>query len=77
MEIRVFVLGPLDTNTYVVYDPITRDAVVIDPGDISKELVEFVKKQGLSVRAIVATHGHFDQNALYLAYRADEMRRQN
>ncbi len=55
-----FVLGMLDTNTYIVYDEDTRDAVVVDPGDESSEVVDWVERLGLRVRAILATHGHFD-----------------
>lgn len=60
VRVVTFVLGVLETNTYIVYDEATGDAVVVDPGDVSPKLVKFVKEAGLKVRAVLATHGHFD-----------------
>ena len=60
IRVLTFVLGVLDTNTYLIYDDVTRDAVVIDPAEESRDVVEWIHRLGLRVRAIVATHGHFD-----------------
>ena len=60
------------TLTYVVFDPATRDAVVIDPvldfdpasgrtSTASIEQVEaFVRREGLRVHAVFETHAHAD-----------------
>jgi hydroxyacylglutathione hydrolase len=53
-------VGPLACNCYVVGDPETKQAVVIDPGGDADELVQEIVSQGLAVTAIVATHAHFD-----------------
>lgn len=63
---------PTFTLTYVVYDPDSHDAVIIDPvldfdpltvrtslASIEK-LGAFVREQGLSVRQILETHAHAD-----------------
>lgn len=55
-----FVLGPLKTNTYILYDEHSRDAVIVDPGSASTKILDFVTTRGLRVRGIIATHGHFD-----------------
>lgn len=60
IEIKSFVLGVLDVNTYVVYRIDTRDAILIDPGEYSVKLVEWIKNNKLNIVAIIATHGHFD-----------------
>ena len=56
MEIRRFIVGPIQTNCYAVVDD--GHAIVIDPGaagaEIARELGDVV------VDAIVATHGHGD-----------------
>lgn len=60
---KVFIhreVGPLACNCYVVGDPITKEAIVIDPGGDGDSLVDDIAAQGLTVRAIVATHAHFD-----------------
>jgi hydroxyacylglutathione hydrolase len=54
------VVGVLECNCYVVGDPYTKHAVVIDPGDDADDLAGVVAEQGLTVTAIVATHAHFD-----------------
>ncbi len=53
-------VGPLACNCYVVGDPATKEAVVIDPGGDAEELAAEIAAQELRVTAIVATHAHFD-----------------
>lgn len=60
------------TLTYVVWDELTRDAVVIDPvldydpaskmisKSSFKRVVEFVRREGLRVHWILDTHAHAD-----------------
>lgn len=58
MRATRLVLGPLDTNCWVVSDDADGPAIVIDPaGDAPRVLAE-VGARGVS--AIVLTHGHFD-----------------
>ncbi|MDQ4026979.1 MAG: MBL fold metallo-hydrolase [Actinomycetota bacterium] len=54
------VVGPLSCNCYVVGDPLTHQAIVIDPGDDADVLAEGISRKRLVVEAIVATHAHFD-----------------
>jgi hydroxyacylglutathione hydrolase len=54
------VVGPLACNCYVVGDSVTRQAIVIDPGDDADVLAEAIAKKEVRVEAIVATHAHFD-----------------
>lgn len=60
MKIKKFEVGPLFVNCYVLYDKDTKEAVVIDPGDEPDLILDFVKEEGLSVKYIICTHGHFD-----------------
>lgn len=59
-EIKVgkMVLGMVETNCYFVYDEDTKDAVVIDPA--KNGLYDKLSDNGINVRAILLTHGHFD-----------------
>lgn len=54
------VVGVLQCNCYVVGDPETKEAIVIDPGDDADAIAEDIAAKGLTVTAIVATHAHFD-----------------
>lgn len=56
MEIKKFVVSPLFTNAYLLMDG--KAAVLIDPGGISAELE--MALQGVSLKYILLTHGHFD-----------------
>ncbi len=53
-------VGPLACNCYIVGDPATREAIVIDPGGDADDLAAAIQQRGLTVTAIVATHAHFD-----------------
>ncbi len=55
-----FVVGPLGCNCYVVGDPETKEAVVVDPGGDAPHLIAELDRLGIVVTAIVATHAHFD-----------------
>jgi glyoxylase-like metal-dependent hydrolase (beta-lactamase superfamily II) len=54
------VVGPLACNCYIVGDPETKQAIVIDPGDEAEVIATSLAEQNLTVTAIVATHAHFD-----------------
>src|SRR5215467_227127 len=45
-----------DVNCYIVADPATKEAVVIDPGLPAEKIVE--QATGLTLKHILATHGH-------------------
>lgn len=63
MDVQVYVVGPLQTNCYIVSDPATGEALVIDPGDMGRALVEAVEERGLRVTGVFATHHHTDHTA--------------
>lgn len=59
MRIAGFAAGPFQTNCYVVVNG--DRAFVIDPGLGAHEAVsQLVQEQGLTVEAVVLTHGHID-----------------
>ena len=62
MKIRIksLVLGPVETNCYIIENEDNMEAVVIDPGDSGDEIYDMVKGDGFSISAILLTHGHFD-----------------
>lgn len=60
MNIETFVIGMIETNCYLVSNPDTKECVIIDPALYSADLTAHIRSEGLSVRAILLTHGHFD-----------------
>lgn len=57
MNIRTLILGDYQTNCYLVSDE-NGDTAVIDPGYTPERILQAA--QGLRIRAILLTHGHFD-----------------
>jgi hydroxyacylglutathione hydrolase len=51
------------TNSYLVEDEDTRDAVIIDANLESEEMVDLVRRRGANVRAILLTHTDVDHVA--------------
>ncbi len=53
--------GPIETNVYLVVDPDSRHALVIDAPPESRDIVvERVKALDATVDALILTHGHWD-----------------
>jgi hydroxyacylglutathione hydrolase len=48
------------TNTYLIADAETGEAVVIDPADEGERIVKEAKKRGWRIVSIWLTHAHFD-----------------
>jgi glyoxylase-like metal-dependent hydrolase (beta-lactamase superfamily II) len=53
-------VAPFFKNGFVVACRRSREAVLIDPGDEVNGLIEFARKESLSVRYILLTHAHVD-----------------
>ena len=53
-------VGMLQCNCTIVGDPVSREALVIDPGDEINRILELLGRHNLTVKAIVSTHAHID-----------------
>jgi glyoxylase-like metal-dependent hydrolase (beta-lactamase superfamily II) len=60
MIVEHFPVGLLQCNCVILGDEKTKRAVVVDPGDDVRRIEAALKKHGLTVTAIVATHAHID-----------------
>lgn len=60
MKVERFVTGIISTNCYLVSNEETKEAVVIDPAACPSYLMNHIKSEGLQLKAILLTHGHFD-----------------
>lgn len=60
MKIEIFVTGIISTNCYAVVNEDTKEAVLIDPAAYPKKLKNYLQDNGLQVKGILLTHGHFD-----------------
>lgn len=60
LKVQSFVLGPIMTNAYLIWDEKTKRGVIVDPGSGPEQLIAAVKDEELTIEAILLTHAHFD-----------------
>lgn len=60
MILESFPVGPLRCNCSILGDEVTREAIVVDPGDNIAEILSRLQKHSLTLRQIVITHAHID-----------------
>ena len=60
VTIHTLVLGAYQTNCYIVHNDSSKSCAVIDPGYEPEKILATLEALGLTVDAILLTHGHFD-----------------
>lgn len=60
MQVKVLQVGPIGTNCYLLEDEKAHVAAVIDPGDEAGRILQVIKDDGMDVKYILLTHGHYD-----------------
>ena len=60
MKIEKFVLGALQTNSYLILNEDTKEVLIVDPATCPDYVLSHVKSNGYVPKAILLTHGHFD-----------------
>ena len=61
LDVRMFTVGPVQENCYIVRRKDDPTAVIVDPGDEAEQLLTAVERLGIeTVEAILVTHTHFD-----------------
>lgn len=60
MKVDHIVVGPLQSNCYIVCGENSLDAMIIDPGDEPGRIVKVIENKKLNLLYIICTHGHFD-----------------
>lgn len=58
--VRKLVVGPYQTNCYIIGSKETGEGLVIDPGGEVSRIINEIVRNGLNIRMILITHGHFD-----------------
>lgn len=53
-------VGMLQCNCSIIGDPLSREALVLDPGDEIHRVMDLLGRHKLTVKAIVSTHAHID-----------------
>jgi glyoxylase-like metal-dependent hydrolase (beta-lactamase superfamily II) len=57
---KILSVGPLQCNCSIIGDESTHEAMVIDPGDDTEDVLAIIRQYNLQVKQIVITHAHID-----------------
>ena len=57
---KTFSVPPLGCNCSIIGDPLTRQAIVVDPGGAPELILRELEVLGMTVTRILHTHAHFD-----------------
>ena len=60
MDVRMFTVGPVQENCYILRRDGSDRALVVDPGDEADKLLNAIEALGLTIDGILLTHTHFD-----------------
>jgi glyoxylase-like metal-dependent hydrolase (beta-lactamase superfamily II) len=64
MKVKTFVCNMLHENCYLVYDEVSREAAVVDPGfywnEEKRKFIKFIEENNLQIKYSLCTHLHFD-----------------
>jgi hydroxyacylglutathione hydrolase len=60
IDARMFTVGPVAENCFVVRARDSSRALIVDPGDEHQRLLGAIDALGVKVEAILITHTHFD-----------------
>ena len=53
-------LGPMANFVYIIADPATRKAAVVDPAWDIKRIIDYTEGKGYDIEKILITHYHQD-----------------
>ena len=60
MDVRMFTVGPVAENSYVLRREGSDRGLIVDPGDEADKLLGAIDGLGLTLEGILLTHTHFD-----------------
>jgi hydroxyacylglutathione hydrolase len=63
-QLKSFAFNPFSENTYILFDDVTREAIVFDPGFYTanerRMFVKFIDDNSLIIKRLINTHCHLD-----------------
>lgn len=66
MNVSRFTFNMFGVNTYILWEDISKDAVIVDPGMINDEerlaIDKFIKSNSLKIKHMINTHMHIDHS---------------
>src|SRR6266404_1477325 len=60
MDVRMFTVGMVQENCYLLRRDDSPEALIVDPGDEAPRLLGAIDELGVELKGILLTHTHFD-----------------
>ena len=60
LVLESFPVGTLACNCSIIYDDLSKEAIIVDPGNDVDFILSYVAKKKLIVKKLLHTHAHFD-----------------
>jgi hydroxyacylglutathione hydrolase len=60
MDVRMFTVGPVQENTFILRRDGSDRALIVDPGEEAPRLLAAIDELGVTLDGILITHTHFD-----------------
>ena len=60
MDVRMFTVGPVQENAFLINREGSDRALIVDPGEEAPRLLAAIDEAGLTLDGILLTHTHFD-----------------
>jgi hydroxyacylglutathione hydrolase len=60
MDVRMFTVGPVQENSFLIRRDGADHALLVDPGEEAPKLLGAIEALGVTLDAILLTHTHFD-----------------
>jgi glyoxylase-like metal-dependent hydrolase (beta-lactamase superfamily II) len=60
MKFESVIVGPLETNCYLIHCPVTSECAVVDPGAEASKILRLIASNELRPVILLNTHGHID-----------------
>jgi hydroxyacylglutathione hydrolase len=60
MDVRMFTVGPVQENCFLLRRDDSDRALIVDPGEEAPRILAAVDELGVTVEAVLVTHCHFD-----------------
>src|SRR5919198_1206207 len=65
MDVRMFTVGPVAENCFLLRQDGATEALIVDPGEEAPKLLNVIEELGLDLQAILITHTHFSGDVLF------------
>lgn len=60
LALRIFVLGDIFTNCYLVYEKQAKQGFLVDLSYPCTSIIDFIRREKINIDFVLLTHGHFD-----------------